>query len=82
MILSKPAKTLHRSQDNKKIAGVCGGLGEYFVVDPTLIRIIFVIFVLCSVGLGVLVYFIMWLIMPKAPKARNKKRLADEQQQE
>lgn len=44
------------------IGGVCGGLGEYFDIDPTLIRIIAVIALLC--GIGLLPYLIMWIITP------------------
>jgi phage shock protein C len=47
------------------LAGVCGGLGEYFGVDPVIVRFIFVIVTLTS-GLGVPVYAVLWLIMPKA----------------
>lgn len=60
-------KKLTRSADNRWVAGVCGGLGEYFGIDPTLIR---VIFVLASLLLGVVVggmilYAILWAIMPE-----------------
>jgi len=49
--------------DNKKIAGVCGGLGEYFDIDPTIIRAAFLIAAL-GFGVGVLSYLILWLVMP------------------
>ncbi len=49
--------------DNKKIAGVCGGLAEYFGIDPTVVRAIFLIGVLCF-GVGLLPYIILWLVMP------------------
>ncbi len=49
--------------DNKKIAGVCGGLGEYFDIDPTIIRAAFLIAAL-GFGVGVLPYLILWLVMP------------------
>lgn len=48
---------------NKKIFGVCGGLGEYFNTDPTLIRILFVASVLL-LGTGILLYIIMAIVMP------------------
>ena len=57
------AGRLHLSQTNKKIAGVCGGLGEYFGIDPTIIRVIWIVFSLMA-GSGVLAYLICWLIMP------------------
>lgn len=56
-------KRIHKSQYNKKIAGVCGGLGEYFGIDPTLIRLGWVLFSLLG-GSGVLAYIIAAIIMP------------------
>ncbi len=58
-------KKLIRSTTDRKIAGVCGGLGEYFGVDPTLIRIGWVIFCLLG-GSGLLAYIICALIIPEA----------------
>lgn len=54
---------LYRSTTDRKIAGVCGGLGEYFKIDPVIFRIIFV--VLLFAGIGFLVYIIMWISVPK-----------------
>jgi len=48
------------------IAGVCAGLADYFGIDPTIVRIIFVILVFAGLG-GVLVYGILWLITPEEP---------------
>jgi phage shock protein C len=56
-------KRLIRSESNKVIAGVCGGLGEYFDIDPTIVRLVFIVFALAG-GPGILAYIIMWLIMP------------------
>lgn len=60
-------KRLYLSATDKKIGGVCGGIGEYFDRDPTLIRIIFVLLVFLSLGFAILAYLAMWLIMPKRP---------------
>jgi phage shock protein C len=57
-------KRLFRSKSNKVIAGVCGGLGDYFDTDPVLIRVLFLVFLLAA-GSTLLVYLIMWLIVPK-----------------
>ena len=62
------AKQLVRSQTNRKIAGVCGGLGEPVDIDPIFIRVIFVISLFWG-GLGLIVYLVMWLLMPDTPKA-------------
>ncbi len=58
------SKKLFRSSTNKVIAGVCGGIGEYFDIDPTIVRIVWALFIVIG-GMGVLAYLIMWLIMPK-----------------
>ena len=55
-------KRLTKSND-RKIAGVCGGLAEYFDVDPTLVRLLFVVFALAG-GPGLLVYLVMAIVMP------------------
>lgn len=57
---------LMRSRNEKILGGVCGGLGEYFAIDPVIVRLVFVLVTLTS-GLGILVYPILWVIMPKAP---------------
>ena len=57
---------LYRSKKNRIIAGVCGGLGEYFKIDPTVVRLLWVLFSL-SGGAGVLAYIIAWIIIPEEP---------------
>lgn len=59
-------RKLYLSDTDKKIAGVCGGMGEYLGVDPTLIRLIWVIFALMG-GSGILAYLIAWAIIPRRP---------------
>ncbi len=54
---------LYRSTRQKVIGGVCGGLGEYLNLDPVLIRIVFVLLAIFN-GVGVLVYLIMWVVIP------------------
>lgn len=58
-------KRLTRSSYDRKIAGVCSGLAEYFGVDATLVRLLFVIATLFG-GPGLLLYIILWVIMPEA----------------
>ncbi|HJA96406.1 MAG TPA: PspC domain-containing protein [Candidatus Alistipes faecavium] len=62
-------KRLYRSRDNM-IAGVCGGVADFFGLDATLVRIA-TIFLLLFGGLSLWVYIILWLIVPKAPKTTN-----------
>jgi phage shock protein PspC (stress-responsive transcriptional regulator) len=57
-------KKLYRSTTNKKLFGVCGGLAEYFDVDPTVVRIIYLLLLL-GAGFGLLAYLICALIMPE-----------------
>src|SRR5438094_433484 len=59
-------KKLMRSSTDKKIAGVCAGLADYFDMDPTMIRLLWLIAVLCF-GTGLLAYVILWMVLPLAP---------------
>lgn len=59
-------KRLLRSATDKKIAGVCGGLAEYFDVDATVIRLCWLLAILFA-GTGVLAYIVLWIILPVAP---------------
>ncbi len=61
-------KNLYLSNTNRKIAGVCGGLGEYFDKDPTLFRVLAILIALVSFGLGVIGYLLMWMVIPRRPK--------------
>lgn len=60
------AKTLYRSKINKMLGGVCGGIAEYFDIDPTIVRLIWLATVLFG-GTGVLLYIIAWIIIPENP---------------
>jgi len=64
-------KKLYLSQTDKKIFGVCGGIAEYFDIDSTIIRIIWVILAFCY-GIGVFPYIIMALIIPKDNQRCNR----------
>lgn len=59
-------KKLYRSRKDSTIAGVCGGLGEYFGIDPTFLRIIFVLLIFAD-GIGIIAYIIAWIVMPQRP---------------
>jgi phage shock protein C len=59
-------RKLYKSRTNRKLAGVCGGIGEYLNVDPTVIRILWVVSAMLG-GIGLLTYIIVALIMPEAP---------------
>ena len=59
------SKRLQRNTQNKVIAGVCSGLADYFGIDVTLMRVLFVVLLLAGC-FGFLIYFILWIVMPKA----------------
>jgi phage shock protein PspC (stress-responsive transcriptional regulator) len=58
---------LYRSRDNRVLAGVCGGLAKYFNLDPTVARLLWVLFSLASLGLALLIYVVMILVVPEEP---------------
>ncbi len=60
-------KRLYRSRKDRMLAGVCGGLAEYFNIDPVIIRIIAFILILPGGLPGLLPYVIMWIIVPENP---------------
>lgn len=58
-------KRLFRSLNNRMLCGVCGGLGEYFNIDPTLVRLLAAVICLCSCFTGILAYIIAAIIIPE-----------------
>ena len=60
-------KRLYRSRKDRMLAGICGGIGNYFNTDPTVIRVLFVVAALILGG-GLLIYLILWLIIPLEPE--------------
>lgn len=57
---------LRRSVHNRWIAGVCGGIGEFLGIDPTVLRVVYVLLSVISKGfLGIIVYIILWAVIPK-----------------
>ena len=65
-------KRLYRSETDKKIAGVCGGLARYFNIDTTIIRLIFVVLLLPGWLPGFLPYIVMWIVIPSETKAAKE----------
>ena len=63
-------KKLYRSNKNRYIAGVCGGIAEYFNLDPTLVRLAVVLITLASVGTGIVAYIVAAIIMPDGSQVR------------
>lgn len=65
---TRPRKKLMRSRTDEKIAGVCGGFAEYFEMDSTLMRLLWLTLALVG-GWGLLAYIIAWIVMPLEPAA-------------
>jgi phage shock protein C len=61
------AKKLYRSRRSSMIAGICGGLGEYLNVDPTIMRLAAVLLVFAD-GIGLIAYIIAWIVVPRNPE--------------
>jgi phage shock protein PspC (stress-responsive transcriptional regulator) len=59
-------KRLMRSSTDKKIGGVCAGLADYFDVDATIIRLVWVLLLICA-GTGFIAYVVLWIVLPIAP---------------
>ncbi|MFP4111469.1 MAG: PspC domain-containing protein [Candidatus Woesearchaeota archaeon] len=71
-------KKLYRSRKDKMIAGVCGGLADYFDIDSVWVRLIFVVLLFME-GFGVLIYIIAWAIVPENPnQAKTKNTFAED----
>lgn len=61
---------LYRSEIDKMLGGVCGGLGRYLGIDPTIVRLFFVLLTVAN-GVGVFIYFVLWLIVPGEDQAEG-----------
>ncbi|MGW8224200.1 MAG: PspC domain-containing protein [Anaerolineales bacterium] len=66
--MSSQYQKLYRSRENRMLGGVCGGLGEYFDIDPTLVRVLFVFGAFLGIpGALVLIYLVMLILVPQEP---------------
>jgi phage shock protein C len=61
-------RQLTKSQTNKRIAGVCGGIAEYFSIDPTLVRVAFVIGAIVAAPAVIVLYGVLWIVLPEGEK--------------
>jgi phage shock protein C len=75
--MSEGVKKLYRSSKHRMLAGICGGIGEYFELDPTIIRVLFVALSVFAGG-GILVYIILWLLVPLEPETTEPAEEVDE----
>ena len=58
-------KTLYRSTTDRRVAGVCGGLAEYFGLDSTLVRVLYFVALVLPGGIGILPYIVLWIVLPE-----------------
>jgi len=70
--MSAEIKRLYRSRKERMIGGVCGGLANYLNADPTLIRLLMVLFALAG-GPGLIAYLILWVVVPLEPESLEEK---------
>ena len=64
--MSDEVKHLYRSKDDRWLGGVCGGLAQYFSIDSTVVRVLFILMAL-FIGGGILIYLILWIVIPLEP---------------
>jgi len=67
---------LYRSRHERMLGGVCGGLAEYFNVDPTLVRLIVILLIFLD-GFGLIAYLLAWILIPLEPKEVSEKKTND-----
>jgi phage shock protein PspC (stress-responsive transcriptional regulator) len=64
-------KQLYRSKTQRILGGICGGLGHYLDIDPTLIRVIWAVISLFTLGIGILTYIVAWILIPEEGASDN-----------
>ena len=67
-------KRLYRSKKERMLGGVCAGLGEHFDIDPTVIRLVWAVITVLSIGTGVLVYVIAWILIPEEESGSSEQK--------
>ncbi len=72
--MAKTIKRLYRSRNDKILGGVCAGIAEYLEIDPVVVRLLWVIATLLSMGLGIVAYIIAWIIIPEEPRMTSPKQ--------
>lgn len=73
----QPIKRLYRSRNDRLLGGVCAGLADYFNIDPTIMRLLYILLCFVSLGSGVVIYVVLWVIVPESkvyqmPPSRDK----------
>jgi Putative stress-responsive transcriptional regulator len=66
-VMDNQTKRLYRSNKNRMLAGICGGLAEYFNIDPTIVRLIAVIGFFATASVFFWAYLLLWIVVPEQP---------------
>ncbi len=66
MMSERPVKRLYRSRNDRFLGGVCAGLADYFRIDPTIMRLLYILLCFVSLGTGVLIYLVLWVLVPES----------------
>ena len=77
MSTQAPQKRLYRSRDVRILAGVCGGLGKYLGVDPTIVRLLWILLILVSAGVGIILYIVAAIIIPEEPAEAPSEKVGE-----
>lgn len=75
----KRKKRLYRDTETRMLGGVCSGMSAYFNTDPVLIRIVFILLVFLGVGISIVIYLIMWIVVPKAATTAQRLEMRGEE---
>ena len=67
-------KRLYRSKKERVLGGVCAGLGEHFDIDPTVIRLAWAVITVISIGTGILVYILAWILIPEEDTGSSEQK--------
>jgi len=75
---SKTTRRLYRDPDNRILGGVCSGIGAYLNIDSIIVRIIFILLAIPGMGSGIVIYLILWIVIPEALTATQKLEMRGE----
>ncbi|HRW64093.1 MAG TPA: PspC domain-containing protein [Bacteroidales bacterium] len=75
---NKTTRRLYRDPDNRILGGVCSGMGAYLNIDPIIVRIIFILLAIPGMGSGIVIYLILWIVIPEALTATQKLEMRGE----
>jgi phage shock protein C len=67
-------KRLYRSKNDRMLGGVCAGLGEHLDIDPTVIRLVWAVITILSIGTGVVVYILAWILIPEEDTGSSEQK--------